>query len=94
MRIRWTQPALREVSKILDYVAERDTRAAAALAETIQKRVDLLRDHPAFGRPGRVAGTRELVISGLPYIVAYRISGADIEVLAIRHTARKWPDSL
>jgi addiction module RelE/StbE family toxin len=94
VRIRWTRPALRDVSDILAYVAERDVRAAAALAESIERRVDPLREHPASGRSGRVAGTRELVISGLPYIVAYRVSRSDIEVLAVRHAARLWPNFL
>ena len=94
MTIRWTRPALGDVSTILDYVAERDFGAAATIATAIQKRVDMLRDHPAAGRPGRVAGTRELVIPRLPYIVAYRVSGPDIDILAVRHTARLWPEAL
>jgi len=44
------------------------------------------------GRDGRVAGTRELVIRGTPFIVAYRIERNELQILAVFHAARKWPD--
>jgi toxin ParE1/3/4 len=44
-----------------------------------------------MGRPGRVKGTRELVIVGTPYIVAYRIKGDAVQVLRVLHGAQKWP---
>ena len=46
---------------------------------------------PAIGRPGRVLGTRELVIGRLPYIVPYRVREKDIEILRVLHTSRRWP---
>jgi plasmid stabilization system protein ParE len=51
--------------------------------------VEQLRDFPAMGRPGRVAGTRELVIPGKPYVVPYRVKESVIEILRVFHTARK-----
>ena len=54
--------------------------------------VEALVDHPATGRVGRVEGTRELIISGLPYIVPYRIRGNTVEILRVLHTSRLWPE--
>ena len=45
------------------------------------------------GRPGRVEGTRELVVHP-SYLVAYRISGTEVQILTVRHAARLWPDRL
>ncbi len=53
--------------------------------------VDALRDHPNLGRPGRLTGTRELVVSGTPYVVPYRVLGDDVQILAVFHGARRWP---
>jgi plasmid stabilization system protein ParE len=47
-----------------------------------------------LGRPGRIAGTREFVVSETPYAVPYRVAGADVEILAVVHGARRWPDKL
>jgi toxin ParE1/3/4 len=49
---------------------------------------------PGRGRPGRISGTRELVVVGTPYIVAYRVHANDIEILTIQHGAQLWPDEL
>jgi toxin ParE1/3/4 len=44
------------------------------------------------GREGRVAGTRELVIRGTPFIVAYRLERNEVQILAVMHAAIKWPE--
>jgi toxin ParE1/3/4 len=49
---------------------------------------------PHMGRPGRVPGTRELVVSDLPYVIPYRVRGHTIQILRVFHTARKWPARL
>lgn len=54
---------------------------------------DFLGDHPKIGRIGRVAGTYELVIPGIPYIVPYRIRNQEVQILSVFHTSRKWPES-
>ena len=94
MTIRWTRPALADLETILDYIAERNPQAAKAVAINIQSNVQRLREHPNSGRSGRVVGTQELVIPKFPYIIAYRVQSENVEVLAVRHTARKGPDRL
>lgn len=47
-----------------------------------------------MGRPGRVDGTRELVISHTPYIAAYRIAGDTVHIPHVLHGAQEWPEGL
>lgn len=47
---------------------------------------------PHMGRSGRVAETRELVVSGTPYIVAYAVIGGEVVVLDVLHGAQDWPE--
>jgi toxin ParE1/3/4 len=92
MRIRWTPPAARDLTKICDYIEEHDGPAPARrVALTIYERIDSLTAFPLLGRPGRAADTRELVIPGLPYLAVYRVKGDVIEVSRVLHGAQKWP---
>ena len=93
MRIRWTTPAAKVLLAIQEYIAREDPRAAFEVAQHIRIVVEKLRDHPKMGRDGRVRGTYELVIHGIPYIVPYRIKGKEVQVLSVYHTSRKWPES-
>ena len=54
----------------------------------------LLPENPQIGRPGRVPGTRELIIPKTPFIVPYRLQGNAIQILRIYHGARRWPENL
>ena len=91
MRIRWTVWALSNLDAEVAYIARDDPAAAIQVAQIIEDTVDLLQRHPALGRPGRVAGTRELIISRTPYIIPYRIRNNEIQILRVFHGARKWP---
>lgn len=94
MKPAWTRLALADLDNAHDYIAEEDPSAARRMIERIQEAVAALCRHPEIGRPGRVGGTRELVIPGTPFIVAYRIKAKRLEVLAVIHGARRWPDTL
>ena len=63
-----------------------------APARSRNAREDLLSEHPKLGAPGRVPGTRELMIPKTPYIVPYRVRGSRIEIARVYHTSRRWPD--
>ncbi len=92
MRTRWTRPALFDLEAIGDFVARDNPRAAQRLVARIVAAVATLRDHPHLGRPGRIAGTRELVVAETPYVVPYRVAEAEVQILAVFHGARRWPD--
>ena len=90
--IRWTEPAARALESIQDYIARENRHAAWEVAQRIRHAVGQLEEHPQLGRAGRVRGTLELVIPGLPYIVPYRITGKEVQILSVFHAARKWPE--
>ena len=93
MRIIWTRRYRRELEAIGDYIAEHSPRAAARVVNDIHTRAErLLSANPFVGRPGEIKGTRELVVSGTPDIVAYRVTDTQIEVLFVQHGAKQWPD--
>ena len=95
MRLRWTRRAERDLDEIAEYIGQDHPAAAVRVVlELIEHVETAVPRHPAIGRPGRVLGTRELVIAGLPYIIAYRIRGRDVEVLRVLHTSRRWPSDL
>jgi toxin ParE1/3/4 len=93
-RVIWSQPARQDLRKIVDYSAERNADASESVFLRIDQAVRALGQLPT-GRLGRLAGTYEKVVSGLPYIVAYEfgtdISGAEIIfILHVIHGARDW----
>jgi len=90
-RIKWTNPALIQLDDALAYVAQDNKRAAGKMGRRIMAAVKQLQRFPGLGRIGRAENTRELVIVGTPYIAVYR-TGEIVEILALMHGARDWPD--
>ena len=93
MKIRWTTPAARALEEIVDHIADENAQAAYRVAGRIRTMVNRLAEHPRSGRKGRVRGTLELVIPGLPFIVPYRIKGNEVQILSVYHSSRKWPET-
>jgi toxin ParE1/3/4 len=96
MNILWRQDAEDDLNAAFDYILERDVEAALRLYQTIRSAVERLADHPQLGRAGRVADTRELVVSGTSYLVAYLIDVRldAVIILRVLHGAQRWPDQL
>jgi addiction module RelE/StbE family toxin len=91
MTIRWTDRAIRDLESVHEFVSEHRPGMAPAVVDQIASAIDSLTRHPEMGRQGRVTGTRELVVA--PFVVAYKLRRGAVEVLAIVHGARRWPDS-
>lgn len=88
MRLRWTQAAAEDLEHIKEYLTEHHPEFAQTTVIELYETIRSLKNSPRLGRPGREQGTRELVLTRLPYIVAYRIKVQDIEVLHIFHGAQ------
>ena len=94
MTLAWSHPARANLLSAFAYLSEERPSAIPHLIDRIEKTLQILNQHPSIGRPGRVVGTREIVISGTPFIIPYRIKHQTIEILAFLHAARRWPDTL
>ena len=93
MKIVWSESARLDLREIFEYIANENPNAARRLLGEIKKQALILIDNPQIGRAGRVEGTRELVLAGTNYILPYRVKANQVQILAVFHGARKWPDS-
>ena len=91
MRVRWLRKALRNLDEEAAYIANDDSAAARIVVERVLNAVAMLAQQPDMGRPGRVPGTRELVVPRTRYIVPYRVRGDAVEILRVFHTSRRLP---
>lgn len=91
MRLEWARPAIRDLREAGEFIASENPEAAGRMAARVREAVEHLPEQPNLGRPGRVPGTRELVVTGTPFLVVYRVRGAAVQVLRLLHHARKWP---
>jgi toxin ParE1/3/4 len=91
VQVRWLRTALRNLDEEAAYIAADDPQAAQLVVERVLNAVEMLAAHPALGRPGRVPGTRELVVANTRYLVPYRVRGQVVEVLRVFHTSRRPP---
>jgi toxin ParE1/3/4 len=92
--IVWSPRAIEHLTHLRSYIASDNPNAANRIASTLLEAVERLAELPNLGRPGRVAGTRELVVPGTPYVIPYRLRGERLEVIAVFHGRQKWPKRL
>lgn len=91
MSIRWTRAADQDLDEIKTYIAQARPGAEMRVADELLVSVTRLATYPTLGRAGRVPGTREWVLSELPFILVYRVLDEDLQILRVLHTARRWP---
>ena len=90
MTVRWTPTALRDLESLHAYIRQDSPSAADQAIERVLAGIEALSQHPEMGRIGRVTATRELLLP--PLVIAYRLRRGALEILAIIHGARRWPD--
>jgi addiction module RelE/StbE family toxin len=93
-QITWTRLALADLEHARIYIAEQNPYASVAFIERIEQALEALTLYPQMGRMGRCKGTRELVITGTPFIIPYRMKKNTIEILAVIHHAHAWPEDM
>ena len=90
----WSPEAIDDLATLRAYIEQDDPAAARRVALHIVESIEtFLSNHPEMGRPGRVPGTRELVIPRTPFVVPYRVVRNIIQILRIFHGARRWPEA-
>ena len=94
MKVVWSRRAIRNLVAIRAYIARDSEQNAALVATRILRAVDFLHIHLAIGRPGRLLGTRELVVPDTPYIIPYRVRRERLELMAVFHGRRQWTRSV
>lgn len=94
MKIVWSRRAIKHLISLRKFIATNSEENADTIAQRILNAVAVLQTQPEMGRPGRVLGTRELVIPGTPHIVPYRVRRDRLEIIAVFHGRQKWPDNL
>ena len=92
MAVKWTKTALANLVAIVEYIEKDNAERAKSFVLEIQAKTSSLAEFPGMGRPGRVIGTRELVVHP-NYIIPYRMRGDAVEILRVQHAARRWPKS-
>ena len=94
MKLEWSEFAISDRTAIFDYIEADSQQAAITVDERIESAIENLIRFPESGRQGRVEGTRELVITGTPYVAAYVIRNKAVRVLRILHGSRRWPGKI
>ncbi len=92
MQVKWSKKALLNLSAAVKYIAADKPGAARDAAQRIWDVAKLLAEQPDMGRTGRVKGTRELIVTGLPFILPYVIHEDSVIILRVMHTSMKWPE--
>jgi len=91
MEIRWSPEAAADFTAVIQYIRQDNSSAALRVARAIYDAIAQLNTFPNRGRPGRVDGTRELPLSGLPFVVVYRVRANAVEIVRLLHGAQQWP---
>ena len=94
MKVVWSRRAIRHLIHLREHIQQDSEQNAALVASRILRAVDLLETHPEIGRPGRLVGTRELVVPDTPYILPYRVRRGWLELMGVFHGRQKWPAKL
>jgi addiction module RelE/StbE family toxin len=92
LKIVFSPEAKSDLDEIFEHILSQDPSAASEALDRIGRRIASLAELPQQGRPGRVPGTRELVIPQTRFVFPYQVTGRTIEILRVYHGARTWPD--
>ena len=80
----------RDLDRIVEHIAKDNPVAALRMWDEIEGQIERLQEFPQSGRVGRIAETRELVVTSTPFIVVYTV-GDRIDLIRVLHGAQKWP---
>jgi toxin ParE1/3/4 len=93
MRLEWLPKADDDLARQVAYISEDSPLAAIDIYHTVKRSVAKLEAFPRSGRPGRMRGTREMPVTGTPFLVVYRVEATAVLIMRVMHGAQKWPPS-
>lgn len=91
MKLDWVGRSLADIDSINAYIRSSNPTAAARVFAAIKSTAERLRSFPRSGPPGRLPGTREIVVRGTSYLIVYRLGGETTEILRVLHGRQDWP---
>ena len=94
MRLRYTLPALADLTSILDYIADRSPQGAARIHIRIRAVTDLILQYPLAGAVTDDPAIRRVATTPYPYLIFYETTDAEIIIHAVRHGARDPSDTI
>lgn len=89
MKLKWSPLAERDLCEAIEFIAQDNPRAADLTEDRVLDAAQTLIDHPRKGRPGRRAGTREWMAPHTPYLLIYRQTAGELEIVRVWHTNRE-----
>ena len=94
MRVKWLRKAALNLEDAHYFLSQENPVVAQEFVREVYRVVGLLLTQPAMGRPGRVPGTRELIVQPYPFLIPYRVKGGEIHILRVFHTRQRFPSHL
>ncbi|MDO9335031.1 MAG: type II toxin-antitoxin system RelE/ParE family toxin [Caulobacter sp.] len=91
MKVVWSEVAAHDLDEQIRFIAQDSVEAALRIEDRIVERVASLAEHPESGRPGKVIGTRELVVTRTAFVAVYTLSNNEITIARVLHGAQRWP---
>lgn len=91
MDVKWLRTARENLEDAAEFLYRENPQVAREFILEVIRLTSLLSGQPAMGRPGRVQGTRELIVLPYPFIIPYRVKNQQIQVLRVFHTRQKAP---
>ena len=91
MRVRFTKLANEDLQQAYLYIVQESPESARDIIERIKKAINTLCQYSSLGKPGRIKGTREFVVSNTPFILVYRQKQGTLQILSVLHTSKKYP---
>ena len=87
----WKPQAVEDLQRNIKYYAKEDPLTAWRIYDEVLDRAEVLDEQPELGRPGRVEGTKELVLKHTPFILVYRVVAGQAEIINVLHGVQQWP---
>ncbi len=83
-----------DLEEISDYLVAASPQTWEHLLQRLEHLTDALQDFPLMGKMGLVAGTREFVLAGTPYILVFQLKGDAIVIVSVRDGRMPLPPTI